>query len=243
MANPRNPLWTRDEIIIVLHFYISYAPSIPSKDSQEILEVSQLLRGLRSKLGGTTPEKFRNPNSVYMRLMNFCYLDPNHTSKGLAHGNKLDQEIWDLYRDDHEELEKVAGAIRSLVVSDKPLTIEDAIAIEEEDAQEGKLLAGIHRYRERDRSLATRKKRQAMNKQGFLACEACEFDFGTFYGEVGQGYMECHHTKPLSEMPIEGETTKLSDLALLCSNCHRMIHRIRPWPTIDEFRCLIGSDH
>ena len=243
MASLRNPRWTRDETIIALQFYFDHAPSIPPKNSHQIYELSQLLNNLQTKLGGAIPEKFRNRNGVYMKLMNFCHLDPTHKGKGLDHGNKLDLEVWDIYSDNREELQRVSDAIKSFVTFGQIVLPLEDITNEDGEGQEGKILTGIHRYRERDKSLANRKKRQAVTTHGFLACEACEFDFGTFYGEVGQGYMECHHTKPLSEMPVEGETTKLSDLALLCSNCHRMIHRIRPWPTIEEFRNVIGTIH
>jgi 5-methylcytosine-specific restriction protein A len=33
----------------------------------------------------------------------------------------------------------------------------------------------------------------------------------------------------------------VNDLALLCSNCHRMIHAKPPWPTPAELRDLIRS--
>jgi 5-methylcytosine-specific restriction protein A len=33
-----------------------------------------------------------------------------------------------------------------------------------------------------------------------------------------------------------GTKTRLIDLALVCANCHRMLHRSRPWPTIAELR-------
>ncbi|MBN4084034.1 HNH endonuclease [bacterium AH-315-A03] len=36
-------------------------------------------------------------------------------------------------------------------------------------------------------------------------------------------------------------TTRLSDLALVCSNCHRMIHRRSPWPTPIELGLLIAE--
>jgi predicted HNH restriction endonuclease len=39
-----------------------------------------------------------------------------------------------------------------------------------------------------------------------------------------------------------GTKTKLADLALVCSNCHRMIHRRARWLTIDELRDLVSSD-
>jgi 5-methylcytosine-specific restriction protein A len=57
---------------------------------------------------------------------------------------------------------------------------------------------------------------------GRLACEVCNFDFGVVYGELGTGFAECHHKLPLSEGV---RRTRLEDLAIVCSNCHRMLHR------------------
>ncbi|MDO6522910.1 HNH endonuclease [Shimia thalassica] len=54
--------------------------------------------------------------------------------------------------------------------------------------------------------------------------------------------MECHHTVPVSEMK-PGDKTKLSDLALVCANCHRMIHAKRPWLSIQELVGLIKKQH
>jgi 5-methylcytosine-specific restriction enzyme A len=31
----------------------------------------------------------------------------------------------------------------------------------------------------------------------------------------------------------------LADLALLCSNCHRMIHRTKQWLTVEELKKLV----
>ena len=79
----RNPSWTRDELIVTLQFYLAHTPTIPGKNSEEILELSQFLNQLQFKLGGAVHEKFRNPNGVYMKLMNFRRLDPEHESQGL----------------------------------------------------------------------------------------------------------------------------------------------------------------
>jgi 5-methylcytosine-specific restriction endonuclease McrA len=58
-------------------------------------------------------------------------------------------------------------------------------------------------------------------------CMVCEFDFNAFYGpDYSVGYIEVHHTKPLSSLRGE-RVTKIEDLVLLCSNCHRVIHRKR----------------
>ena len=62
-----------------------------------------------------------------------------------------------------------------------------------------------------------------MRTHGQLACETCGFDFKAMCGPHGDGYIECHHVIPLH---ASGETkTRLDDLILICSNCHRMIHR------------------
>ncbi|MBT3031446.1 MAG: HNH endonuclease [Candidatus Thiodiazotropha sp. (ex Lucina pensylvanica)] len=67
------------------------------------------------------------------------------------------------------------------------------------------------------------------------------FDFSEKYGKLGEGFAECHHTKPPSTLK-PGEKTKLSDLAVVCSNCHRMLHRAKPWLSIGELRAAISSD-
>jgi predicted HNH restriction endonuclease len=73
---------------------------------------------------------------------------------------------------------------------------------------------------------------------GKLKCEVCQFDFKDHYGDIGEGYIEGHHTKPISEMN-ENELTILEDIALVCANCHRMLHRKRPWISKDKLKELI----
>ena len=51
-----------------------------------------------------------------------------------------------------------------------------------------------------------------------------EFTFEKVYGKRGMDFIEAHHSKPVSDMK-EGDKTKLEDIAMLYSNCHRMIHR------------------
>ena len=52
-----------------------------------------------------------------------------------------------------------------------------------------------------------------------------------------------HHIVPLHKMKI-GETriTNEKDIATLCANCHRMIHRYG-CPTLDEFKKFIDNDY
>ena len=67
--------------------------------------------------------------------------------------------------------------------------------------------------------------RRAFLKGKHLKCEVCGFDFEEVYGKLGAGYIEVHHKKPVSEG--ERITDLNNDLVMLCSNCHRMIHRGR----------------
>jgi 5-methylcytosine-specific restriction enzyme A len=65
------------------------------------------------------------------------------------------------------------------------------------------------------------------NNGGRLVCEVpnCGFDFMKCYGAIGDGYAQVHHKTPLSESPKEGRKVRLQDLAIVCANCHVMIHR------------------
>lgn len=235
----RNPTWTRDELIVTLDFYLRHAPVIPGKVSQELSELSAFLNQLQVKLGGSRPEKFRNHNGVYMKLMNFRRLDPEYKGKGLERGNKDEEVVWNLYHSRRDELMRVAYAIRSFSLSDALPFAEPAADYYE--GEEGQLLTRIHRYRERDSSLVRRKKKIALGKLKRLPCEVCGFDIAAIYGDRGSRFIECHHKRPLSELSPDGEATTIDDLSLVCSNCHRMIHKSRPWLHVEELKALVGS--
>ena len=235
----RNPPWSRDELIVTLDFYLRHAPSIPGKSSSEVSDLSTFLGQLQSKMGGVIPEKFRNRNGVYMKLMNFRRLDPTYDGKGLERGNKDEEAVWDLYYSRRDELRKVADAIRSFVSLDEVPSTESTADYYE--GEEGRVLTRIHRYRERDTGLVRRKKEITMKECGTLVCEVCDFNFESVYGDRGRGFMECHHRKPLSELSLSGELTTIADLSLICPNCHRMIHKSRPWLSIEELRELVRS--
>ena len=84
----RSPLWSRDELIVTLDFYLQHAPGIPGKTSSQIFALSDFLNLLQSKIGGDIPDKFRNVNAVYMKLMNFLRFDPDYEGTGLTRGSK-----------------------------------------------------------------------------------------------------------------------------------------------------------
>jgi len=95
-------------------------------------------------------------------------------------------------------------------------------------AVEGRTKLVLHIIRERNRSLVTAKKASVDSP----VCEVCGFDSMATYGE---DYFEIHHLTPLAALTEDSETT-LDDLAIVCANCHRIIHLHSPPVTIAELR-------
>ncbi|MCI9511361.1 MAG: restriction endonuclease [Oscillibacter sp.] len=105
---------------------------------------------------------------------------------------------------------------------------------------EGRAVLRNHLLRERNHQVILLAKKRYLEQHGHLACEVCGFDFEAHYGEIGQEFIEGHHTKPVSELE-PGEQTRVEDISLLCSNCHSMIHRRRPWLTKEQLKSLLVS--
>jgi predicted RNA-binding protein with PUA-like domain len=105
---------------------------------------------------------------------------------------------------------------------------------------EGRTAYILHRKRERSAALTQKVKSLALKKYGKLFCQVCHFDFNEKYGTIGEGYIEAHHTIPVSQLK-GASVTRIEDIALVCSNCHRMLHRRRPWLWIDELKELISQ--
>jgi 5-methylcytosine-specific restriction protein A len=74
-----------------------------------------------------------------------------------------------------------------------------------------------------------------------LNCAVCGFNFEEFYGEWGRDFIEVHHLKPLSTIKTEVNIDPSEDLAPVCSNCHKMLHRKRDKVlSIQELKELIN---
>ncbi len=88
---------------------------------------------------------------------------------------------------------------------------------------------------ERSKSLVDAKKKSTLTLTGSLACEVCGFDFKTHYGDLGEGFCEVHHWRPLATFD-RPSITRLEDLAIVCSNCHRILHRANCELSVEELR-------
>lgn len=101
---------------------------------------------------------------------------------------------------------------------------------------EGQRRLVLHLQRERKPSIVRKKKAQATT----LDCEVCGFSFSRVYGSVAERYCEVHHLLPLSEVE-EATRTQLEDLAILCANCHRVVHLQNPPYTLNEVRLMLAG--
>lgn len=236
----RNPNWDRDELILALDLYATNPESPPGKTSVEVLALSALLNKMH-RLKGTLPlnPNLRNADGVYLKMMNLRALDPAFTSQGkvgMKSGGALDKAIWMEFEGRRTDLATEAAMIRkSVEVANEP-SIAKLPTVESYEGEEGGVVMRLHKRYERDPKLI-REKRKAALEAGEVRCEVCSFDFEQAFGESGRGYIEVHHTNPVHTLS-PGAKTKLTDLALLCANCHRMAHRRKLPLTIAELKAL-----
>lgn len=220
----RSPKWHRDELILTLDLYFKKDLGSITASNPKIIELSALLNRLPIHKNRLDHVKFRNANGVTLKMSNFLAIDPSYQGKGMTSYSKLDEQVFFEFYEHREELVRIADKLRH-IDSDKNLLLS-LNNIEEEDVfvLEGKTLFKLHKFRERNKEIVKKKKESVLKSKGALKCEICQFDFFESYGNLGLGYIECHHTKPLFELNTERKTT-LTDLSLLCSNCHRMVHK------------------
>ena len=110
--------------------------------------------------------------------------------------------------------------------------IETARKIEENAvAEEGEAYKAEAIFRQRNRLLIQIKK-----ERSDYNCEVCGFNFKNFYGDTGKKYIVAHHTKPVA---LGTSRTTLADIALVCANCHAMIHARNPLTSVTDLRNIV----
>jgi 5-methylcytosine-specific restriction enzyme A len=90
----------------------------------------------------------------------------------------------------------------------------------------------VHKRIERNAALVKKVKQ----KKG-CTCEVCGANFEKRYGPIGLGYIEAHHLRPLAS--LKGSKVAMNperDFAVLCANCHRMVHRSGLVDDIQRFK-------
>lgn len=131
-----------------------------------------------------------------------------------------------------EDLNGLVSLYTALVENDGTLENSDEADEPVQTHQEDATKFRLHKRIERNRSLA-----EEVKKQQGHACKVCGMNFLSVYGEIGKNFIEAHHLTPISA--IKGQVATLDpikDFAVLCSNCHRMIHRSGCVDDIEKFK-------
>ncbi len=230
----RHYAWLRDELILTLDFYFQNQISQLSPQHPKIVELSELIRELPLHPDRFSDLNFRTPESVYLKLIDFRSFDPEFTGKNPSQGSANDHALWDEYYENRTALNALATKI--VAAFENGEGIGETWEEEEESRPEGAILYRVHRSRERNQGLVAKKKANA----SVLACEVCGLVFSERYGQLGNGFIECHHNKHLSTYD-EDDVTSLKDLRLVCSNCHRMLHRDPNCQTVEDLRNLLDD--
>lgn len=164
---------------------------------------------------------------------------------------RLDQapRFWD-YRDADASPDWRTGLFR-YVSDDEARAMREAIAAVCDDIdpgvwqgiapergnayREGGVSTHLASYYERNPRLRS----EAIRVHG-TRCQACEVDLGEVYGDRGAGFIEVHHLRAVASYEGEVLVDPATDMAVLCPNCHRIVHRRRNDPlSLDELRRLV----
>jgi len=212
-----NPDWTRDETILALELYLACADRIPSGSDPRVVKLSERLRALAIHPRENRVESFRNPDGVSFKLQNLRQVA---SGKGLANVSKTDREVWAAFGHKPREVTKLAALIGEVSASAEAESLP-AVDVDEEFL-EGRLITATHYRRERSPKLRA-KLLAARAKGGKLCCDGCGWSPGFIDALIADAAFEAHHVKPLAA--TGPRSNRISDLALLCANCHRLVHR------------------
>ena len=88
---------------------------------------------------------------------------------------------------------------------------------------------------------------QHYTQKDHIPCICCNFDFEKIYGDLGKGFIEMHHIKPIFKYEDEDlEKTMIKaikNIVPVCSNCHRIIHRNKKKPIDIDYLAKIIKEN
>lgn len=255
MPSTKN-IWVDAEWSLLAEFYFDYPyPQFKSWRNNKQTSFKRLERRINSynKLNNTGI--VRTPSAIEMHLQTFVSV-AGYRKPGTWKVFPIAEKTYKTWMNDKLGLKQKCITIeyhlkqakgKKSGKKPKKIIYDEGISPSDNEltiAAEGKDLRVVYYKKERNASL--KKKRVnwfKQNNRGKLQCENCNFNFKKVYNRHsksskgrphGEGYIESHHREPLHKTgPVDTNWKK--DLILLCSNCHRMVHRSRKkFLTIDE---------
>jgi 5-methylcytosine-specific restriction protein A len=233
----RNRPWTYGEVVLACELVADNQWQYLRRTDPRVVALSTLLREM-FPAEAAARDDFRNASGVARKTADIATQHPDYNGVP-TRGGKHERAVLEAFLADEGRMRAEATAIRQATAAG-PLPRSEALDLDLDDVyDEGRSFERRHVARERDPRAREAKIAAVQAATGTVACEVCTFDFEATYGDRGRLFAECHHRNPLS---VAGETkTRLDDLALLCSNCHRMIHRYRPWLTVEQLSAVVAA--
>lgn len=117
--------WTHKELIVALNLYYKLGFTKVKYTHPKIIELAKTIN--------------RTPSAVAYKLVNFARLDPELQKrgiKGMSHGSKGENIVWDEF---YNDIEKLAQVSEPLLADFKNISIEESLQMETYDLpKEGK---------------------------------------------------------------------------------------------------------
>ncbi len=221
---------TPRQILASLHFD-SYAGRL----FRLMADADEASKASLSKLVSSAPQS---------GLSAYCVVEQTHTTNqtlGAPSWRSLEVEVSTriLPKQDAADLQRLAANVSSYALA-MALCLVQVEEAADATSTVGEMEGALTQV------LVNKYERSPANRAACLAfhgtcCKGCGFDFGAVYGEIGIGFIEVHHTTPVSLMGQNYVVDPISELVPLCSNCHSIIHRRSPPLSIDELISLISD--
>jgi 5-methylcytosine-specific restriction protein A len=112
---------------------------------------------------------------------------------------------------------------------------DEPLPRDRQEYEEQRLLRWHQRAEGRNRGAVAEAKRL----QGYR-CQVCDVDFEQLHGEDGRRCIDAHHLVPFAELG-DGprRLNPLDDFAIVCANCHRLLHSRTPPRSLIDLRNTI----
>ncbi|RYG94397.1 MAG: HNH endonuclease [Alphaproteobacteria bacterium] len=237
-----NPNWSRDETLLALELLLRLNGVLPSANDPRVQKLSAELRALPIHPQERRGERFRNPDGVAFKLQNLRAVS---TGRGLLNVSSMDKTLVAELAHDAALVFQLAQAIRSRVSAGDVSETEVMNLSADEEFLEGRILTVSHKLRERSPKLRSRLLEQRELKSR-LRCDCCEDGPKSSDPNLQFAGFEAHHIVPLAHLTTVS-STRVSDLALLCATCHRLMHRFiqleRRWITVAELSARLQAPH
>lgn len=231
-----NPKWTQEEVILALDLYFDCDGRIPSATDARVRALSEVLREFPNHSLAARKESFRNPDGVAFKLQNIRQVA---TGKGLGNVSQTDRKVWEEFGSDPHKVKSLAALIKAGIQVLHEVREESS---EYEVFAEGRVVTETHLRRERSPQLRV-KLIEKQRAEARLRCEICRRHSEGVSPALAEAIFEAHHIVPLAAGSTRG--TKLSDMALLCACCHRLVHRAialsGEWLTLEDAKRFING--